>query len=225
MSEEVRQALLKIPVPNYSKGEEIFNWVSHLIGVFFGLGLFGYFNFRYLNYGMSTLKYVSVLTFAMMVVVLYLVSFIYHFISPDSAYKRVFRYLDHNTIYFLIIGTYFPVVTLSLDTFSIIGIMSIEVVSAIAGLLITHFGFHNKVLSIIKTILYVVMGWVIVIFPATYTMMDQRAFLFVLLGGVAYTVGVIFYAFGSKKKWFHSVFHVFVLFGTILQFIGITFAL
>ena len=80
---------------------------------------------------------------------------------------------------------------------------------------------HKTWVKVLTTIIYVVMGWTIgFIFPAV-SILPLNVFLLVLAGGVSYTVGVLFYIVGKKKKWMHSVFHIFCLLGTILQFIAI----
>jgi len=212
---------VKKELPTYSVGEERFNCISHLLGAIFGMFLLGYFNYLEVSKGFTPLEYISLLVYSLSMIVLYLTSFIYHFLRKDSPLKHIFRLLDHNTIYFLIAGTYFPVTVFALSRPSMIIAMSVEVICLIVGIILNHLSFTNKWTKIITTIIYLVMGWIAIFFPDTYKIFPLSSFLFVLSGGVMYSIGVIFYVLGKKKKWFHSYFHLFVLFGTIIQFVGI----
>ena len=221
MSTMKRKRLLSEEAPNYSSFEEMINYTSHFIGVLFGIfALFYVINVQ-IKTPLDTLKFASLLTYTVSMILLYLVSFSYHLSKPSSPHKRILRVLDHNTIYLLIAGTYFPVVCLSLSIMSIIIVMSVEVLCIIIGVILNLTSFHNNATKIITTVIYVVMGWVLICFWETYTMISFRSFLYILAGGILYSIGVLFYALGKKKKYFHSIFHFFVLFGTIIQFLGI----
>ena len=222
MSDEEKAALLKQMVPSYTKLEEMINYMSHFVGMIFGVFTLIFFINHHINHPLSLLKFISLIVYSVSMITLYFISFFYHFISPASIYKRLLRKMDHDTIYFLILGTYFPVVALALSNTSIIIIMSIETLCLIIGIMLNFINFSSKSVKIITTVLYVIMGWILIFFKDTYTLMPFNSFLYILSGGILYTIGVIFYVLGKKKPYCHSVFHFFTLFGTIVQFLGIT---
>lgn len=222
MSETMKMKLMLKPIPTYSKGEEIFNWVSHAIGA--GIGLFSLFLFisvaPILKY--NSLQIACLILYALSMIFLYSTSAIYHVINPDSPYKRVFRLLDHNTIYILIAGTYLPICAIAFPGTNYGAIMiSIELIGLALGTIMNMVNLNGNFTKVFTVILYVVMGWLAAIFYPALMMLDLRTMLLVLFGGIAYTVGVLFYAIGKKKKWMHSVFHLFVLLGSIIHLIGI----
>lgn len=99
--------------------------------------------------------------------------------------------------------------------------MSIQFVCLIIGSILNFINLNNKAIKVITVILYVIMGWLVVFCYPAITMMPFNVMMYILFGGIAYTIGVIFYAAGKKKKWMHSVFHLFVIVGSIIQLIGI----
>ena len=102
-------------------------------------------------------------------------------------------------------------------------IMIIEVALAIAGIVINLIPKNNKALNIIAYIIYIIDGWLMIVFYPFGSGLAFKPFLFILLGGIVYSVGAVTYAIGSKKKWFHTIFHIFVVLAAITQFIGIYF--
>ena len=221
MSEERKEKLLNIKIPSYSIEEEKLNWMSHLLGMNFGFVMLLIFIFKIVTNNLTVLQSISLISYSLATIILYLVSTLYHYISPLSPYKRIFRLLDHNIIFLLIWGTYFPVITFSLfPDVSFYIILGIETFALISGMTLNFIDMSKKWIKVYTTLLYVIMGWVLVCCPLTYQM-DTNAFLFILFGGIAFTVGVLFYIIGKNKKWFHSIFHIFVLLGSILQFVGV----
>ena len=204
------------PAPEYPKGEEIFNAVSHIVGGALGLAaLITLLIFAYPNAGYM----VSVAAFGVSVIVLYTMSALYHFL-PRGGGKRVFRIFDHCTIFLLIAGTYTPfcVIALGLSTLGII-IIVIEWALAVLGITGNAIAMHNKVIKGISMAFYCIMGWLILIaFGELLQKLTVAEFALLLAGGLAYTLGIIFYALGKKIKYFHSVWHLFDVAGTALQF-------
>lgn len=221
MSNEKREALMNQLVPTYTRFEEAINYMSHFVGALFGVFALVFFINHHINNHLSLLKFTSLIVYSVSMITLYFISFLYHFTSPASVYKRLLRKMDHDTIYFLILGTYFPVVALSFSNTSIIIIMIIELMCLIIGIALNFFSFNSVPTKIITTVLYVIMGWIIIVFKDTYTLMPLNSFLYILSGGILYTIGVIFYVLGKKKTIYHSVFHFLVLFATVVQFLGI----
>ena len=153
---------------------------------------------------------------------LYTLSSIYHGLRPSTG-KKVLQVLDHCTIYFLIAGTYTPILLsafLPVYPTIAIGLMIME--WGLAALAITLTAIDLKKYTVFSMICYLFLGWGIVFFlPQTLAVMGREGFGLLLAGGIVYTIGAILYGIGSKKPWFHSIFHVFVFFGSLLQFFAI----
>lgn len=203
-------------IPEYTKGEEIFNAVSHIVGGALGLvALIMLLIFAYPNAGYMA----AVAAFGISVIVLYTMSALYHFL-PRGCGKKVFRIFDHCTIYLLIAGTYTPfcVIALGLSTTGIV-IIVIEWVLAVLGITGNAIAMNNKVIKGFSMAFYCIMGWLILIaFGELFQNLTVTEFILLLAGGLAYTLGIIFYALGKKIKYFHSIWHLFDVAGTALQF-------
>ena len=217
-----KEKLIKSPLPTYSKGEEIFNYVTHIVGAAMGIIMLFfsivYFIINKINFGV----FLSLIIFNLSCIILYTMSSLYHALSPKILAKKIFRIIDHCTIYILIAGTYTPlcVICLSQTNWMII-ILLIEWSIALVGVLINAIDLNNIIVKIISMIFYIISGWLIIFFPDALHLINTNTFIFILLGGIVYTIGSILYGVGSKKKWFHSIFHICCLLGTLLQTIGI----
>jgi hemolysin III len=203
----------------YTKGEEIFNAVTHIVGGAFGLAAL--MTLLILASG-SAVNSIAVAVFSVSVIILYTMSALYHFL-PYGAGKAVFRIFDHCTIFLLIAGTYTPYCLIALgDTRIGLIILCIEWTLAIAGVTMNAIAMNNKIIKSISMCLYVIMGWLITLaFKLLLVTISPASFWLLLGGGLAYTTGIIFYAFGKKVKYFHSIWHIFDLLGTALQFVSI----
>lgn len=210
---------LKTNKPLYTKGEEIFNAVSHIVGGAFGLIalvvllIYSYPNGKYMA---------AVSAFGLSIIILYTMSALYHFL-PNGGGKKVFRIFDHCTIFLLIAGTYTPFCVIALENNPLgMWILIVEWFLAVLGITGNAIAMNNKVIKGFSMSFYCVMGWLILIaFKPLLESISLASFLLLLFGGIAYTVGIIFYAFGKKVKYFHSVWHLFDLAGTVLQFASI----
>ncbi|MBQ6860276.1 MAG: hemolysin III family protein [Clostridia bacterium] len=211
-------------LPYYTKGEEIFNMTSHIVGAAIGITA------TTLCVIMAAVHHnvygiVSGSIYGFTLILLYTISSIYHGLRPHLTAKKVFQILDHCSIFLLIAGSYTPVALCTIreqDTaagwwlFGIIWFMTL--------LGITFNSIDLKSTKKFSMICYIVMGWFIVLdLPMLIKGVGWGGFALLAAGGVAYTVGAIFYAIGKKKKYFHSIFHLFVLAGSILQFLAILF--
>ena len=203
----------------YTKGEEIFNAVSHIVGGAMGLAFWIVLAVLAVPDAMA-LAGVSLFGFG--VVVLYTMSALYHFL-PDGRAKGVFRIFDHCTIYLLSAGTYSPFCLIALGGTTVGWVVfAVQWACAIAGITMNAIAMNNKVVKGISMALYFVEGWMaLVLFPLLLETMSLAAILFLLGGGIAYTAGIVFFALGRKVRWFHSVWHLFDLAGTALQFVSI----
>jgi hemolysin III len=203
----------------YTKGEEIFNAVSHIVGGAFGLAAL--ITLLYFSRG-NAIYSVATGVFSASIIILYTMSALYHFL-PNGIAKGVFRVFDHCTIYLLIAGTYTPycLIALGATPFGLF-ILTCEWVLAAAGITMNAIAMNNKVVKALSMVMYVLMGWFIVIsFKQLLAFLSPASFWLLLLGGVAYTSGLIFFAFGKKVKYFHAIWHIFDLLGTVLQFTSI----
>ena len=204
----------------YSLGEEIFSSVAHGVGCLLsvaGLVLLVIFS----AVKRDAWSVVSSAIYGGSLVVLYCMSTLYHAITNEKA-KKFFRIMDHNTIFFLIAGTYTPI---TLDvlrrTNPVLGWSLFGVVwgAAIIGICLNSIDL--KKYSKPSVVCYIAMGWVVIFaIKPLLTAMDSTSLWFLVLGGVFYTVGVIFYAI-KKVKYFHSVWHLFTIAGSIFQYFAI----
>ena len=205
--------------PFYSKGEEIFNAVTHIVGG--SLGII-YLIVLIIFSAPNTTNTIAVIIFSICTIILYTMSALYHFLPVGKA-KKVFQIFDHCTIFLLIAGTYTPFCLISLKG-TIIGIviLILEWLFAILGITGNAIAMKNKWIKSLSMILYVIMGWLILIaFPILLENISLSSFILLLLGGISYTIGIIFYALGKKVKYFHSIWHLFDILGTLLQFLSI----
>ncbi len=205
-------------LPVYTKGEEIFNAVSHIVGGACGLA----FWIVLALLAQGTRAILSVSAFGFGVVVLYTMSALYHFL-PRGGAKKVFRIFDHCTIFLLIAETYTPYCLIPLYG-TLIGwiVFGAQWACAVAGITMNAIAMNNRVIKAISMVLYVVMGWMAIAFlPALLPRVSAACFWLLLAGGISYTAGIAFFGFGKKVRYFHSVWHLFVLIGTSLQFASI----
>ena len=208
-------------LPNYSKNEEIMNMTTHIAGGAIGL-LIGLLCCIKALYSRDVYSLVGCIIFTVAMVALYSMSSIYHGLSAGKS-KKVLQVLDHCTIYFLICGTYTPIL---LSAFRInylpicIGLMIFQWILTFIAATLTAIDLHEY--RIFSMICYISMGWSIFPFiPQTIKVMTLNGFILLLAGGISYTIGAILYGIGSKKHWFHSIFHIFVVIGTILQALSV----
>ena len=135
--------------------------------------------------------------------------------------KKVFRVFDHASIYLLIAGTYTPITLVTLRGPK--GWVLFGIVWGIAILGITLNSISIEKFKVFSIISYIIMGWAVVFGGKDIlSQMTDIALIFILIGGLCYTIGIIFYAL-KKVKWMHSVWHFFVLAGSITHFFGIFF--
>ncbi|MBE6959999.1 MAG: hemolysin III family protein [Ruminococcaceae bacterium] len=207
-------------MPTYTHGEEIMNMVTHIVGGAVGLVALVLCLIR----ADSTAGVICALVYGVSMICLYAMSSIYHGLRPSMG-KRVMQVLDHCTIYFLIAGTYTPITVLALrPLFPVIGWGLLIFQWALTALAVTLTAIDLKKYTVFSMICYIGMGWAVIFFiPQTLQAVGKEGFAWLLSGGIAYTFGSILYGIGSKKPWFHSVFHIFVLLGSVLQMICIVF--
>ncbi len=218
-----RTKLIDRLLPDYTNGEEIFNMVTHIVGG--GLGVV----YLVLCVVFAALKnnvwgVVSSAIYGASVIALFAMSSIYHGLKPVMA-KKVLQVLDHCTIYFMIAGTYTPIMlSLVRKNNPVIAWCVFGFVWAMAALAITLTAIDLKKYNVFSMICYIGMGWCIIftIVPV-YKALTFGGFMWLLGGGVMYTIGAVLFCFGSKMRYIHSVFHIFVVLASIMHFICILF--
>lgn len=218
-----RTKLTDRKLPSYTNGEEIFNMVSHIVGGALGIVAITLISiFAGINkdiYGI-----VSGVIFGLTMVILYTMSSIYHGLKGDSTAKKVFQIIDHCSIFILIAGTYTPVALCAIRERSVFdGWFLFAVIWTLAIIGVTLNSIDLKKYKKFSMVCYLVMGWLIILKIAPLIeIVGMKGFYLLLAGGVAYTIGAIFYAF-KKLKWMHSVFHILCVIGSLLHFLFIFF--
>lgn len=212
-------------LPTYTKGEEIFNMVSHIVGAPLGivaLVLGVIFSAKHGNgYGIA-----SSIVYGLTLTTLYTMSSIYHGLSPQkSTGKKVLQVLDHCTIFLLIAGSYTPISLCAFRKYNaVLGWTMFGVIwaSAILGIVLNAIDLEKY--KKFSMICYLAMGWA-VIFRADLLpiVLGKNGLLLLVAGGIAYTIGAILYALGRKHKYMHSIFHLFIVLGSLLHFFCILF--
>ncbi len=147
-------------------------------------------------------------------------SSIYHGLNPNSKAKKVFQVLDHCSIFLLIAGSYTPFCLVTFMEYNpVFGWTIFGVIWALAFIGIALNSVDIKKFKVFSMITYLVMGWFIVFSVKLLPeLLGKMGFILLLAGGIVYTIGAILYGVGKKKKYMHSVFHIFILLGSILQF-------
>lgn len=216
------KAMLTRPagVAQYTVGEEIANAVTHGVAALLSIaGLAVLVAFAVLYSG-SPKVVAAVSIFGASMVFLYTASTLYHSI-PNPRAKKVLQYLDHSMIYVLIAGSYTPFCLITLRGYTGIALLCAVWLIAIAGISLQAVLLHKA--DWINCLLYLSMGWlaVFVIDPLVSTL-DSTGLALLVAGGLAYTVGVVFYIF-ERIPFSHAIWHTFVFAGTTLQFFSVLF--
>lgn len=199
-----------------TKKEELWNAITHGIGAVFGIIALVLLIFS--NTEKTTWSLFSVIVYGVSIVILFAASTLYHSVSSEKK-KHYFRIVDHISIYLLIAGTYTPVLLISLE--QSLGWVLFYVVWGVAAFGVVLKLFFTGRFNVFSTLLYLVMGWLIVFdFSNLNTIMDSGGIVLLMLGGLSYTVGIVFYAI-DKQPFFHVIWHLFVLAGAVCHFLMI----
>ena len=208
-------------LPNYTQGEEIMNMVTHIVGGTLGIFVLVLCVLKGAAQS-NTLGIVGASVYGGTMVILYTVSSVYHGLHPSTG-KKVMQIIDHCTIYFLICGTYTPILLSAfVPAYPLLGWGLLAAEWALAILAATLTAIDLKKYNVFSMICYIAMGWGIIFFlPQAIAVLTKPGFYLLLSGGIAYTIGAVLYGIGSKVRWMHSVFHIFVVLGSALQFLAI----
>lgn len=205
-------------LPSYTHKQEIWNSITHFLGFLFALSVTIYL----LTLGKSFEYIFPFLIYSFFMMVMFFISGFYHSCKFLTKAKAIARIIDHCDIYLFVAATYTPICFYSINNNDIaLTLLSIEWILATIGVVLNVIDLNNKVISIISYIIYLLTGWAIVFFYPFNLGISFNVFIWILTGGISYTVGAILYAIGKKNLWFHTIFHLFVLLGAVLQFVGI----
>lgn len=206
-------------LPTYTRGEEIFNMTSHIVGG--GLGVIVTvlcIVFAAINHNVYGI--ISGAIYGVTMIILYTMSSIYHGLKPNLKAKKIFQVIDHCSIFLLIAGSYTPFTLCTFREYNpIVGWTMFGVIWGFAVIGIILNAIDLKKYTVFSMICYLAMGWCIIIRASLLPqLLGIPGTILLVAGGIAYTVGAIFYGLGRKYKYTHSVFHLFILLGSILQF-------
>ena len=216
-----RTKLKDRPLPTYTKGEEVFNMVSHIVGGAVGVAALVlciiFSAVRHNGYGLA-----GSIVYGVSMITLYTMSSVYHGLKDGTA-KRVMQVLDHCTIYLLIAGTYTPILLSAMRPIDpVASWVLLGVVWGLSAIAITLTAIDLKKYAVFSMICYIGMGWCIVFkIPLLIQAVGWGGFWLILAGGLCYTVGAALYGWGRTKKYMHSVFHLCVVAGSVLHLLAI----
>lgn len=208
-------------LPTYSRGEELMNMITHIVGGALGVVVLLSCVIR-AALGDNLFGIISCTIYGTTFITMFTISSVYHGLAPGMS-KKVMQVIDHCTIYFLIAGTYSAVVLSAIRPIYPAlgwGLFIFEWTLAIFAATLT--AIDLKKYEAFSMVCYIGMGWAVIPFwRQTLEALTMPGFLLLLFGGIAYTIGSILYGLGVKRKWMHSVFHIFVVLGAILQYFAV----
>ena len=210
-------------LPPYTRAEEIANMTTHIAGAAIGVVTMLLGIYISLQKG-NVWGLVSSVIYSSTVILLFTVSSVYHGLRPSYA-KKVMQVIDHSTIFFLICGTYTPILLSSVRVnYPVVAwiVFGCEWGLALFGAVIAS--IDHKRYARLTMICYIGMGWAIIFsIGDMYRCLGPAGFWLLLSGGIAYTGGTIFYKLGNNIRYFHSIFHIFTLIGSILHSLCVIF--
>ncbi len=219
-----RTPLAQRTLPDYTRGEEIFNMVSHIVGGALGITATALCVIMAAIHR-NVFGVVSGAVFGATMILLYTMSSIYHGLSPRLTAKKVFQIIDHCTVYILIAGSYTPFALVSLRQQSpALGWTIFGLIWGIAAVGITFTAIDLKTFRVPSMVCYLAMGWLILFaMRPTVRAIGVGGLIFLVAGGLCYTAGAVLYMNGKRRRYIHSIFHLFVLAGSILHFLCVLF--
>ena len=202
-------------------GEELANFISHAAGGVLAVAALVILIIRAVSLG-NTLDIVSFTIFGAALVLMYTTSSIFHALKWNKA-KEIFEILDHSVIYVLIASTYTPFLLIVVGGKEGITLLVIEWLICILGIVFKSFFVQKFV--VFSTLLYIIMGWLVVfVWYDLLANISNLSLVFLILGGLFYTIGTLFYMW-RLFKYHHLVWHIFVIFGSIAHFFSVYFIL
>lgn len=204
----------RITLTKYSLGEELISAISHGVGAL--LAIVAIVLCIYASKDNGNIAIFSAITYGVSLLILYLMSTLYHSFKPNKA-KKVFRVFDHCSIFLLIAGSYTPFTLITLQGTAGWVMFALIWACAITGIILNSINLER--FDKISFVLYLIMGWAVIFnFKPLAAAFEAGGLKLLIAGGVAYTLGAVIYLIGSKVKYMHSIWHFFVLGGSILHF-------
>ncbi len=210
-------------LPDYTRGEELMNMISHIVGG--ALGVLTLLACLFLSIrARNVWGIVSGAIYGVSFIQLYTISSVYHGLKPGMA-KKVLQVIDHCSIYLFIAGSYTPIVLCAMRpthpgwAWTLFGL-----VWGLAAIAVTLTAIDLKKYSVFSMICYIGMGWCVVLAAKpVMEVVEMTGLMMLLAGGITYTIGAVLYGIGKKHRYMHSLFHLFVLAGSVLQALCILF--
>lgn len=216
--------LKNIPLPKYSRAEDIANCITHALGIPFCIVAAVLLIRLHIIASTGAVVLASIILYVLSTLIVYVGSAVYHGLKPSRA-KQIARVIDHSNIFFMIAGTVtafaLPTMTAENKKYTICMVCIVWGLSLV-GILLTFMDF--KKFAVPQIFMYVILGWAAILgMRSVYFMGDiGKKFAFmVIIGGACITVGTVLYLIGKKHKYFHAVFHTFVLAGSVVIFAGV----
>lgn len=207
---------MSIRIPKYTLTEELWNSISHGLAAIFAIVA----TVLMIVKANTALEYVTVSIYGTTMIILYVISCIYHALSRRLTGKKVLRVIDHCNVFLLVLGTYTPVALLGVGGTLGWGLFGFVTLISIIGITLSAVAIDR--FQVPEVICHLLNGWSILIgIQPLYEHMGLAGVLLLLLGGLAYTFGAVFYGLGAKHRYVHSVFHFFCIAGTVLQWCAI----
>lgn len=205
----------------YTIGEEIFNSVTHGVGVLIAIA---FMVLLIIKSQCNTPLIIANIIYGVSLMLMFLSSTLYHAITNTKA-KQVLRYFDHSAIFICIAGTFTPIIVRVLQGAQRVGFLVAVWLIALIGIILKITIFRKNLQEKYKKqslLLYILMGWMsVLLMKKVIQISGMLSFILILSGGVLYSIGVYFYA--KKRKYFHSIWHIFIILASVAQFFGIYF--
>lgn len=218
-----RTKLKNRELPRYTRSEEILNMVTHIVGGAFGIAALILCVLTAV-YHRNMWGLVSGIIYGVSMILVYSVSSVYHGLKSLMA-KKVMQIIDHCSVYILIAASYTPALLCGIRKYNAVLCFTVFVLvwaGSIFGIVFK--AIDLKKYRVLTMTCYFAVGWSMVfLIKPLLAVFSIRFLIWIFSGGIVYTLGMIFFSIGRKKPYFHSIFHLFILAGSILQFFGILF--
>ena len=217
----MRTPLSERTLPDYTAGEERFNMISHIAGGALAAAGLVLCVVRAALRG-NAWGVVSSAVFGAAMILMYTMSSVYHGL-PKGRGKRVLQVLDHCAIYIVIAGTYTPVLLSAMRPLDPVSAWALfGAVWAMAAAAVALNAVDLTRWRVLSMALYIGMGWTILVrLPLLIRAIGRGGFALILAGGLAYTAGAVLYGLGKRRRWMHSVFHLFVVAGSVCHILAV----
>lgn len=203
-----------VSIPKYTLAEELVNSISHGVGAALAIAAMVLCIIK----ASSGHAVVAVVLYGVMMTILYVISCIYHALSPRVKGKKVLRVIDHANVFLMEAGTYMPI-CLALFFGTWYGWVTFGVVWAVTAVAIVFSSIDVDKYQYVGVACNLILGWgSLLLLPWLIPTVGAKGLTLLIGGGAVYSLGALLYVIGKRRKWFHSIFHFFVLLGSILHF-------